>query len=75
MTNRKLKIKELSSNAIIIKDKLKKYDTKILTAQNLHSMIMKDLNCSLRTSQRVIKELVKAKKLSQPVTFRVTLKY
>ncbi len=77
MTNREIKNKDLSKNALMIKNELKvlKFDTKLISAKDMNTLVMKTLGCSIRTAQRTIKELEKNKKIAQPKVYRVTLRY
>ena len=72
---KRLSSKELSKNAIIIKSKLAKYNNKLISAKEMNALVMRELNCSVRTAQRALKELQASKKLCLPKVYRVTLSY
>jgi hypothetical protein len=70
---KRLSSKELSKNAVIVKSKLTKYNNKLISAVDMNKIVMNELNCSLRTAQRTLKELQLSKKLTAPKVYRVTL--
>lgn len=74
-TTKRLSVKNLSTNARIIKIALTKMDGKLYEAKQINAFVIKELNCSIRTAQRVIKELQASKKISEPKAYKITLKY
>lgn len=72
--NRIISTKDLSKNAQIIRESLKKNKNKLFFAKDLNQHVIKNLGCSLRTAQRVIKELHNSQQVTLPIVYRITIK-
>ncbi len=69
---RKLSITKLSDNAIKTRKFLSSMQGNIIEAKQLHKLVMSNLNCSLRTAQRVTTELYNSQQITAPVVYKIT---